>query len=108
MINYFNHKLSLVNTFLSKNEFYFYFQFAHKMGTVVFNSDGPGIFKEIAMHVMKTSRPLYNRLTVFVIGHMILSYTITHYQMKNLEFLKNKMFEEEQEEIRRLRETKKL
>lgn len=78
------------------------------MGTIVLNSNGPGIVKELAVHVMKTSRPLYNRLTVFVIGHVLLSYTITYYQMENLEFLRLKMLEQEKEDIKRLQENQQI
>lgn len=78
------------------------------MGTIVFNSNGPNIVKEFAMHIMKTSRPLYNRLTVFVIGHVLLSYTITYYQMENVEFLRLRMLEQEREDIKRLQENQQI
>lgn len=78
------------------------------MGTVVLSSNGFDLVKEFATHIMKMSRPIYNRLAVFVIGHVLLSYTVTHYQMKNLEFLKLKMLEQEKEDIKRLQETQQI
>jgi len=84
------------------------YMFAHKMGTVVLASNGFDLVKEFATHLMKTSRPIYNRLTVFVIGHVLLSYTITYYQMENLEFLRLKMLEQEKEDIKRLQETQQI
>lgn len=79
-----------------------YFQFATKMGTVNLNFNNRAFINEFGMHLMKTSRPIYNRLTVFVIGHALLSFAITYYQMKNIEFLSLKMLEQQNEEIERL------
>lgn len=69
------------------------------MGTFYLKSSRSNIAKEFLFHVVQLSRPMYNRLTVFAIGHTLLSYTITNYQMKNLEFLKLKMFEQHKEEV---------
>jgi len=69
------------------------------MGTFYLNSSGSNIAKEFLFHLVQISRPIYNRLTVFVIGHTLLCYTITNYQMKNLEFLRLKMFEQHKEEV---------
>ncbi|NP_001155420.1 uncharacterized protein LOC100160013 [Acyrthosiphon pisum] len=79
------------------------YMFASKMSTFSLKSKGPDIVKEFALHVMKISRPLYNRLTAFVIGHVLLSYMISHYQMDNFEFLRNKMLQQQIEEIETLR-----
>jgi len=73
------------------------------MSTFSLKSKGPDIVKEFALHVMKISRPLYNRLTAFVIGHVLLSYMISHYQMDNFEFLRIKMLQQQNEEIEILR-----
>lgn len=78
------------------------------MGTIAFKSDGPQLLKEIATHVIKNSHPFYNRLTVFVIGHLLLSYTITHYQTKNFEFLRFKMLEQQKEEIASFEKNKQI
>jgi len=72
------------------------------MNTFNLKSKGPEVVKEFASHVMKISRPLYNRLTAFVIGHVLLSYMISHYQMDNFEFLRNKMLQQQNEEIEAL------
>ncbi|KAL5235598.1 hypothetical protein ACI65C_003008 [Semiaphis heraclei] len=80
--------------------------FASKMNTYNLKSKGPEVVKEFALHVMKISRPLYNRLTAFVIGHVLLSYMISHYQMNNFEFLRNKMLQQQNEEIEALRLSK--
>lgn len=77
------------------------------MGTVAFNSNNAvDLAKEVTLHLMKTSRPVYNRLTVYVIGHALLCYVITKYQMDNLEFLRLKMLEQQEEEIEYLRQRK--
>lgn len=78
------------------------------MGTVVFKSNGSQLLKDFSMHVMKTSRPFYNRLTVFVIGHMLLSYAITHYQTENFEYLRFKMLEQQKEELELLEKSKQI
>lgn len=57
---------------------------------------------EFASHVLKTSRPLYNRLTALTIGHVLLCYAITHYQMENLEFIRFKILQQEREQIENL------
>lgn len=57
---------------------------------------------------MKITRPLYNRLTAFVIGHMLLSYAITHYQMENFEFLRFKMLQQQKEEVEKLQQMKQI
>jgi len=77
------------------------------MNTFDLKSKGSEIIKEFTMHLMKTSRPLYNRLTAFVVGHVLLSYMISHYQMDNFEFLRNKMLQQQNEEIETLRLSKK-
>lgn len=77
------------------------------MNTFNLTSSGPAIFNEFSSHLMKISRPLYNRLTAFVIGHVLLSYMISEYQMNNFEFLRTKMLEQQNEEIETLRQTKK-
>lgn len=75
------------------------------MGTVALKANNPADYvKEFGMHVMKTSRPVYNGVTAFVIGHVILSYIITKYQMDNLEFLRLKMLEQQEEEIELMRQ----
>jgi len=78
------------------------------MNTYSLKSRGPGIVKEFALHALKLSRPLYNRLTAFVIGHVLLSYMISHYQMDNFEFLRNKMLQQQNEEIETLRLSKQI
>lgn len=83
------------------------YMFASKMSTFSLKSKGPDIIKEFALHVMKISRPLYNRLTAFVIGHALLSYMISHYQMDNFEFLRIKMLQQQNEEIETLRLSEK-
>ncbi|CAI6361487.1 unnamed protein product [Macrosiphum euphorbiae] len=83
------------------------YMFASKMSTFSLKSKGPDIVKEFALHVMKISRPLYNRLTAFVIGHVLLSYMISHYQMDNFEFLRIKMLQQQNEEIEILRLSEK-
>lgn len=79
------------------------YMFASKMNTYNLRSRGSGAVREFALHLMKISRPLYNRLTAFVIGHVLLSYMITHYQMDNFEFLRIKMMQQQDEEIKSLR-----
>lgn len=69
------------------------------MGTFYLNSNRSNIVKEFLNHLVRLSGPIYNRLTVFVIGHALLSYGITNYQMKNLEFLRLKMYEQHEEEV---------
>lgn len=69
------------------------------MGTYSLNYGSTNIIKEFAIHLMKTTRPFYNRLTVFAIGHILLSYAITYYQMKTFEFLKATMLEQHKEEV---------
>lgn len=77
------------------------------MGTYTWSSSNiSAAFKEYGMHFMKISRPIYNRLTVFVIGHVLLSYAITHYQMENFEFLRFKMLQQQNEEIENLQQMK--
>lgn len=78
------------------------------MSTYNLKSSGSKIVKEFALHVMKISRPLYNRLTAFVIGHVLLSYMISHYQMNNLEFLRIKMLQQQNEEIETLRSSEQI
>lgn len=78
------------------------------MSTYNLKSSGSGIVKEFALHVMKISRPLYNRLTAFVIGHVLLSYMISHYQMDNFEFLRIKMLQQQNEEIETLRRSEQI
>ncbi|KAL4090414.1 hypothetical protein QTP88_025258 [Uroleucon formosanum] len=84
------------------------YMFACKMSTYNLKSSGSKIVKEFALHVMKISRPLYNRLTAFVIGHVLLSYMISHYQMNNLEFLRIKMLQQQNEEIETLRSSEQI
>ncbi|XP_060853056.1 uncharacterized protein LOC132930950 [Rhopalosiphum padi] len=84
------------------------YMFAQKMNTFSLGSKGPDIIKEFAQHVTKISRPLYNRLTVFVIGHVLLSYMISHYQMENFEFLRIKMLQQQNEDIEALRQSKQI
>ncbi|XP_022182253.1 uncharacterized protein LOC111042068 [Myzus persicae] len=84
------------------------YMFADKMNTISFKSKRPEIVKEFALHAMKISRPLYNRLTAFVIGHVLLSYMISHYQMDNFEFLRIKMLQQQNEEIETLRLSKQI
>ncbi|CAH1736767.1 uncharacterized protein LOC114127817 [Aphis gossypii] len=81
---------------------------AHKMNLLSFKSNGPDIVKEFAQHLTKLSRPLYNRLTAFVIGHALLSYMISHYQMENFEFLRLKMLQQQNEEIEASRQRKQI
>lgn len=76
------------------------------MGTVNLNFNSRTVINEFGMHIMKTSRPIYNRLTVFVIGHALLSLAISYYQMENIEFLRLKMLEQQNEEIERLQQIK--
>lgn len=86
------------------------FQFAAKMGTLTLKSTGNNAIdmaKELATHVLKTSQPIYNRLTVFVIGHILLSYVITYYQTENVEFLKFKLHEQHKEELELYHQSKK-
>jgi len=78
------------------------------MNTLNLKSRGPAVVKEFSLHVMKLSRPLYNRLTAFVIGHVLLSYMISHYQMDNFEFLRIKMLQQQNEEIESLRQSKQI
>lgn len=78
------------------------------MGTVDLNFSNHTMFiKTFGTHLMKTSRPIYNRLTVIVIGHALLSFAITYYQMENIEFLRLKMLEQQNEEIESLKQIKK-
>lgn len=78
------------------------------MNLLSFKSNGPDIVKEFAQHLTKLSRPLYNRLTAFVIGHALLSYMISHYQMENFEFLRLKMLQQQNEEIEASRQRKQI
>lgn len=78
------------------------------MGTIVLKSNGPEIVKEFAIHVLQTSRPLCNRLTIFVIGHVLLSYAITHYQMENIEFIRLKMLEQQEQDIKSLQQSRQI
>lgn len=78
------------------------------MGTIDFKSNGSQLLKEFTTHVMKTSRPFYNRLTVFVIGHVLLSYAVTHFQTENFEFLRFKMLEQQKEEQESLKKSKQM
>lgn len=78
------------------------------MGTIVLKSNGPEILKEFAIHALQTSRPLYNRLTIFVIGHVLLSCAITHYQMENIEFIRLKMLEQQEQDIERLQQSRQI
>lgn len=57
---------------------------------------------------MKTSTPLLNRLTVFVIGHVLLSYAITHYQMENIKFMRLKMLEQQEQDIKILQQSRQI
>jgi hypothetical protein len=84
------------------------YMFANKMGTYTLKSSGYHIIKECAMHILKTSQPFYNRLTVFVIGHLLLSYAITYYQIDNFELLRFKMYEQQQEQIKELEQSKQF
>lgn len=74
------------------------------MGTINFKSSRTELYKEFATHAIKTSRPFSNRLTIFVIGHVLLSYAITHYQMENIEFLRLKMLAQQEEDIKNYQE----
>lgn len=70
------------------------------MSTIALSgNNGFDLARGFAMHVLKTSQPFHNRLTVFVIGHLLLSYAITYYQTENLEFLKYKLYEQHKEEV---------
>lgn len=75
------------------------------MGTVDGYSSGFKIYKEFTKHLIKTSGPIYNRVTAFVIGHVLLSYAIVNYQTKNMEFLKIKLIEQDDEDREKLRES---
>lgn len=69
------------------------------MGTFRLDYSGKSdIVTKFGEHLVKASRPLFNRLTVFVIGNLLLSYVVTNYQMENLEFLRLKMLEEHKAE----------
>lgn len=85
---------------------YLYFQFATKLGTQSWNYGSSNIIKEFAVHLIQTSRPFYNRLTVFAIGHVLLSYAITYYQMKNFEFLRATMLEQHKNEVQQLQNSR--
>lgn len=77
------------------------------MSSVGFSgNNGFDVAKGFAMHVLKTSQPFYNRLTVLVIGHLILSYAVTYYQTENFEFLRLKLYEQHLEEVELLRQRK--
>lgn len=69
------------------------------MGTYTLSNGSANVIKEFAIHLMQTTRPFYNRLTVFAIGHVLLSYAITYYQMENFEFLKASMLEQHKNEV---------
>lgn len=69
------------------------------MGTYTLSNSSANVIKEFAIHLMQTTRPFYNRLTVFAIGHVLLSYAITYYQMENFEFLKASMLEQHKSEV---------
>lgn len=69
------------------------------MGTYFLGNSTTNIIKEFAVHLMQTSRPFYNRLAVFSIGHILLSYAVTYYQMENFEFLKATMLEQHKNEV---------
>lgn len=68
--------------------------------------NGFDVARGFAMHVLKISQPFYNRLTVFVIGHLLLSYAITYYQTENFEFLRFKLFEQHKEEVELFHQSK--
>ncbi|VVC29466.1 Transmembrane protein 126 [Cinara cedri] len=84
------------------------YMFGTKMNTFILSSNGPAIINEFALHLMKTSRPLYNRLTGFVIGHVLLSFAISYYQMENLDFLRFKMMQQQNEDIENLKQSKRI
>lgn len=77
------------------------------MSTVALSgNNGFDMARGFAMHVLKTSQPLYNRLTVFVFGHLLLSYAITYYQTEHFEYLRFKMYEQHKEEVELFRQKK--
>lgn len=78
------------------------------MSTFALKSHGPDIIKEFGLHLLKTTRPLCNRLTGFVIGHVLLSYAITYYQMKNFEHIRFKMLQQQKEDIQKLQQIKQI
>lgn len=78
------------------------------MNTFALKSHGPAMINEFALHVLKTSGPLYNRLTGFVIGHVLLSYAISYYQMENFEYLRFKMLQQQEEDIQKLQQNKQI
>ncbi|XP_050423626.1 uncharacterized protein LOC126835229 [Adelges cooleyi] len=75
--------------------------FGSKMGTVNLKSaDRIMKIQEFLNHVAHTSRPFYNRLALFSISHVILSYAICYFQMKSYEYLRFKMLEQSKEETK--------
>lgn len=77
------------------------------MNMFTLNSHGPGIINEFVHHLIKTSRPLYNRLTGVVIGHVLLSFAINYYQMENFEYLRFKMLQQQIEDQKKLEQISK-
>lgn len=87
--------------------FRLYLQLATKMSTFALKgNNGIDIAKGFAMHVMKTSQPLYNRLTIFALGHICLSSLITHYQTKQVEYLGFKLLEQHKEDLEQYQQKK--
>ncbi|XP_050549120.1 uncharacterized protein LOC126910527 isoform X2 [Daktulosphaira vitifoliae] len=79
------------------------YMFGSKMGTFNLKSVGRiERLQEFFIHLRNTTHPFNNRLAIFSISHIVLSYTICYFQMKSFELLRLKLLEQSIEDAQRL------